>query len=290
MDRLQVAIEKAREQRAEALKAGSPTGPLVPMGTYPEPARQTAVQVPENADTDELWRQLAPLDMSARQLRDNRLLSNRGGQHGVPFDLLRTRMLHLARQNNWRYIGIVSPTPECGKTTAAANLAFAFSRQPEMRLMLLDLDLRRPLLAKMMGQKVRHSMEDVLLGHVDFGEHALRLGDNVAIGFNSRSAEFSSELLQSARTEERVAQLEQLYDPDLVLIDLPPLLSTDDNFGFLSKVDAVLLMVAAEQSTMDQIEVALRQLEDLTTVMGVVLNKCRHTGGAYGYDSKYYYS
>ncbi|SDK93300.1 AAA family ATPase [Aliiruegeria lutimaris] len=283
MDRLQTAIEKAREQRAEVLKQRPTNGPLTDVGFLPE----TVEHLPSR---EEIWQGLQSVDMTARALRDLRLMSNQGGSQSVPYDLLRTRVLHQARQNGWRHIGIVSPTAACGKTTAAANLAFAFSHQPEVRMLLLDLDLRRPRLAGMMGQKIETGMEDVLLGRVPFTEHARRMGNNVAIGFNNGASERPSELLQSIQTEERIAEITEQFDPDLVLIDLPPMMSTDDNFGFLSKVDAVLLMVAAEESSNEQIEVALRQLGELTTVMGIVLNKCRHTGGAYGYDSKYYYS
>ncbi len=289
MDRLQIAIEKARAQRAQAMRKGTAAGPLAPPSPDPEnpAARPEAAPV---ATTDEVWQALTPMDMEARPLRDNRLMALKGGSAAVPFDLLRTRLLHQARQAKWRYIGIVSPTAECGKTTTAANLAFAFARQPELRTVLLDLDLRRPSLGKMMGQNVETSMEDVLRGRVPFAQHARRLGENVAIGFNKGAASNPSELLQSAQAEEIVGGIGETFEPDLVLIDLPPMMSTDDNFGFLSKVDAVLLMAAAEQSTMDQIEVTLRQLNDLTTVAGIVLNKCRHVGGAYGYENKYYYS
>lgn len=286
MDRLQEAIRKARERRVDALRGATSIGPLADFDTMPA---RTAPE-PATFSSDALWAGMTPVDLTARQLRNNRLLATKGGPHSIPYDLLRTRLLHQARRNGWRHIGIVSPTADCGKTTAAANLAFAFSRQPELRLLLLDLDLRRPQLARMMGQKVEHSMEDVLLGQVSFAAHARRLGENVGIGFNTGFAGAPSELLQSARTEEKLAEITEEFDPDLVLFDLPPMMSTDDNFGFLGKVDAVLVMVAAEQSNMDHIDVALRQLGELTTVLGIVLNKCRHTGGAYGYESNYYSS
>ncbi|MDV7141175.1 exopolysaccharide biosynthesis protein [Tropicimonas sp. TH_r6] len=278
MDRLQIAIEKARAQRALVRTAANETGRPVLVEPAPMPVAPTP-------DKDDLWRKLAPFDLSARSLHDTRLMAREGGRAAAPFDLLRTRVWHQARQNGWRYIGIVSPTPDCGKTTAAANLAFSFSRQPDLRLMLLDLDLRRPSLARMLGQQVEQGMQEILRGEFGFADHALRLGENVAIGLNNKPAEAPSELLQSARTEECIAGLTEQYDPDLVLFDLPPMLCTDDNFGFLSKVDAVLLMVAAEETTHAQTELCLRQLKELTTVMGLVLNKCRHSGGLYGYSN-----
>lgn len=308
MDRLHAAIEKARAEREKAL-AGQPSRPLT-APPLPEdagrdpllgPARPAAPHppfpvTPPPADPEafaprrpQLWQALKPLNRDARELHRNRLLALRGGKEAVPFDLLRTRMLLQLKQNGWRRVGIVSPTPECGKTTVAANLAFAFSRQPDVTALLLDFDLRRPRLAKMLGQDVEHGMADVLRGSVSFADHALRLGENVAIGLNAEPATAPSELLQSERTVTGLARIEADFAPDVVLFDLPPMLSTDDNYGFLQRVDCVLLLAAAEQTTIDQIDVSLRQLNDLTTVLGVVLNKNRFSSSTYGYNSDYYY-
>lgn len=131
MDRLQVAIERARKQRAEVLKDGTGAGPLTEVGGAPAAATTSApASRPSLTPRDALWANLKPVDLDAPELGNNRMMSYQGGPHAVPYDLLRTRMLHQIRQNNWRYIGIVSPTAECGKTTAAANLAFAFSSIP----------------------------------------------------------------------------------------------------------------------------------------------------------------
>ncbi|PRY24233.1 Mrp family chromosome partitioning ATPase [Aliiruegeria haliotis] len=208
----------------------------------------------------------------------------------MPYDMLRTRILQQARQNGWRRVGLVSPTAGCGKTTTAANLAFAFRRQRDVRSIILDLDLRRPCLNVVLGQDARGNIGDVIEGRKDFRDLALRLGDNVALGLNDSATETSSEILQSRQAQARLAEVEAQLDPDIVLCDLPPMMATDDNFGFLSNVDCVLLMVAAEETQTAQIEATLRHLGDLTTVMGIILSKCRHVAGAYGYDDQYHYA
>ncbi|MFV0359642.1 CpsD/CapB family tyrosine-protein kinase [Tropicimonas sp.] len=285
MDRLQLAIQKARAQRAEAAHQPAPAAaPAAPGAAGP---LRNAPATPAPAT---LWDDLEPLDSTAPALRRNRLIAVDRGRGAAPYDLLRTRMLHQVRMNGWRRIGIVSPTSGCGKTTAAANLAFAFSRQADIRVMVLDFDLRRPKLAEILGQKPRHGMEDVLTGRIPFAEHGCRIGDNVALGLNNGPAHAPSELLQSQAAIQQIATIEATYAPDLVLIDLPPMMAIDDSFGFLGNTDAALVMVAAEQSTMAEIEVTIRQIEELTQVMGVILNKCRYTRGAYSYDSKGYYN
>ena len=66
--------------------------------------------------------------------------------------------------------------------------------------------------------------------------------------------------------------------------DLPPLFTGDDSIGFLRNVDCALIVVAAEETPMSQIDTAERQVSELTQVMGVVLNKCRITSDDYSYD------
>jgi Mrp family chromosome partitioning ATPase len=73
-----------------------------------------------------------------------------------------------------------------------------------------------------------------------------------------------------------------------MLFDMPPLMANDDSHGFLRSVDCALLVVVAEKTPMEQIDVAERQLSELTNVMGIILNRCRYTTGAHGYENEYY--
>ena len=85
-----------------------------------------------------------------------------------------------------------------------------------------------------------------------------------------------------------LAEIESNYQPDIVLIDTPPLMANDDSHGLLEMVDCALLVVAAERTPMERVDVAERQLSELTNVMGIVLNRCRYTRGAHGYENDYY--
>ena len=67
-----------------------------------------------------------------------------------------------------------------------------------------------------------------------------------------------------------------------MLFDTPPLMASDDSHGFLKNVDCALLLAAAEETSIDHIDVAERQLAELTNVMGIVLTKCRYISGAFG--------
>ena len=287
MERLQAAIEKARAQRDG--QAASLSSDLATAQTDTDTAAAPAV-TPTRAPVavQDAWEALTEIQLKKRSLPRNRIVTFQGGPDGAAFDLLRTRMLQQTRQNNWRRIAFVSPHSGCGKTTAVANLAFSLARQADVRTLIFDFDLRRRGLTVLLRQTPAHSMGDVLEGRVPFSDLARRYGKNVAFGFNHSSNKTASEILQSPKTGEMLDALQDMYQPDLMLFDMPPLMASDDNFGFLQNMDAALLMAAAEKTSMSQIDVAERQVADLTNVMGIVLNRCRYTDGAYGHEYGYY--
>ncbi|MGV6849933.1 MAG: CpsD/CapB family tyrosine-protein kinase [Marinibacterium sp.] len=277
MERLQAAIKKARAQR---------DGTPLPRSVN-DPARRPPTQ--RALLTDEAWSTLPELSVDARKMHQRRIIAFDGGPAGAPYDMLRTRMLQQARHNGWKRIALVSPHSGCGKSTSAVNLAFSLSRQSELRSVILDLDLRRSGMTRIMGQQGPFGMAEVLQGEAGFADHARRYGSNVAFGFNSGArVQTAAEILQSTRTADTLADIQQVYAPDIMLFDMPPLYASDDNFGFLQNVDAALILVAADKTAMSQIDLAERHVAELTNVMGLVLNKCRYNTGAYGHEYDYY--
>jgi len=280
MERLQAAIEKARAQRDDPSTSAAP-----PAGK----ARATGKVPVATTTTETAWEELDEIRLRTKHLHRNRIVTFEGGQDSAPYDMLRTRMLQQAKVHGWRRIALVSPHANCGKSTIAANLAFSLSRQRNLRSMVLDFDLRRSGLTKMLGQNCQYSMAEVLQGQASFAEHGRRYGTNVAFGFNSGTKVHTpSEILQSPQTKEVLDEIDATYAPDVVLFDMPPMMSSDDNYGFLQNVDCALMLVAAERTSMSQIDVAERSVAELTNVMGIVLNKCRYLDGVHGHDYNYY--
>ena len=278
MEKLQIALKKARASRTQAATGQMP-------GTPVEGRRTTK---PADGDLDELWGVFPSLEIDKRRLEKRRLLSYEGGAAAAPFDLLRTKLIRAAQTENWRRIAIVSPGAGAGKTTTMVNLAFSLGRQPDLRTIAVDFDMRRPALHQVLGQTPKQGMADVIYGRIGFDQHGRRLNRNLVFGMNDRPARNSSEILQSHQTEALVTALEETFRPDYILFDMPPMLSTDDTYGFLSRVDAALIVVEAERTPMAQIDVVERQVADVTNVLGVVLNKCNYTDGVHAADYGYY--
>ncbi|NOE28373.1 CpsD/CapB family tyrosine-protein kinase [Ruegeria sp. HKCCD6157] len=271
MDRLQQAIQKAREERNSRQQS--------------QPAPATDVQQPpaQQVSVDEdIWLAVPEIKIEKRLISRNRLMSFYGGGDATPYDMLRTKMLQQILSNKWRRVALTSPYSGCGKSTTTANLAFSLGRQEDLRTIVIDFDMRRRGLAEILKQTGNHSMADVIQGSVPFHEHALRYGKNVIFGLNYTPTRNPAEILQSRRAIEFLEQLEADYEPDVILFDTPPLMMSDDSHGFLRNVDCALLLAAAEETSIDHIDVAEQQLAELTSVMGIVLNKCRYISGTFG--------
>lgn len=273
MEKIQSAIAKAREARSTALPGG---GFATGAPANPAPAAQS--------DIDAAWAALSPLNSDPARMRNARIVAFAGGHEAVTFDMMRTKVLQQMRANGWRRLAITSPTQGCGKSTIALNLAFSLARQTESRTILAELDLRRPSLAKVLGIAGRPGFSRVLQGQADFADVALRHGEGLAIAVNDGPVRDPAELLHGSGVAGALAGIEARYAPGMMLFDMPPMLVSDDTMAFMNQVDAVLLIAAAEATTVKEVDACERELASQTNVMGVVLNKCNYMGAEYGYS------
>lgn len=273
MERIQSAIAKARANRER-----QPT---------PMPTRDTVTPAPTpTTEVDTAWEALPRHAPAPKLLQKNRLVAGDGGQEAVQFDVMRTRTLREIRANGWKRMVITSPSAGCGKSTVALNLALSLARQPGLRVVAIETDLRRPSFARLLGIRETHSFGEVLMGTGRIRDNAVRIGHNLAVFSTRHSVRNPSDLFQSAVVPEILAEIEELYAPTLMIFDMPPLLVSDDTLAFLQYVDCALLVAAAGQTTIKEIDLCERELASQTNTMGVVLNKCRYMGRDYG--AEYY--
>jgi Mrp family chromosome partitioning ATPase len=279
VERLKAAIEKAQKQREAALAdgAGPVPGPA-PFGG-PAPAHGPAAPhgpavAPRPAPPADAWSALPAFEPRAEVLRRHRIVTfDKSDPSYVAFDVMRTRLGKVFRDNGWTKLGVVSPTKGCGKSTIAANLAFSLTRAPERRAALIDLDLRQPHLHQTLGFTDRPRIGAFLRGEQALSETFVRVGSNLAIAFNATGERESAELLQSPTCAAAIAEIERTLAPDMLIVDLPPMLSCDDAVGLLPSLDAVMVVAAAGQTRAREIEECERLIGENARFLGVVLNK-----------------
>ncbi|RRH77928.1 CpsD/CapB family tyrosine-protein kinase [Falsigemmobacter faecalis] len=242
--------------------------------------RTAAVVLPPAGDdalrsaTSQIWASLPPVPLDSKSAAGRHLIAtHRDDPVGLLYDHLRTRLLHALSERGWRRVAITAPTRGCGTTTVAANLALSLARRPSGRTALLDFDLRRPSLHKRFGVTEPGVMRDLLTGQNAVESHFLRYGRNLALGLNQQAESDSAELLQEPSTALALDHMVEDLRPDVILYDLPPLLESDDVFGFLPEVDGVLLVTDGKRSVPADIRRCEDMIRERSELIGVVLNR-----------------
>jgi protein-tyrosine kinase len=269
MERIQSAIAKAR-----AARQGTPT-------PRTKPATLAVAGAPDP------WTALAEVQFDPGPLEKGRIVAHRPGPEAAVFDVMRTNLLHQLREHGWTRVAVTSPTGACGKTLLSLNLGFSLARQADLKVMVLEMDLRRPSMLRTLGLDRTCNLAGVLDGSEPMERQLFRWNTNLAFGLNSVSVRSPAELLSSDRAAEAVDAIEALYRPDIILFDMPPMQFSDDTIAFLDQVDCALMVTAAEESTVEEIDRCGKELAAHAQVLGVVLNKCRFMERTEGYGSEY---
>lgn len=301
MEKIQSAIAKARAARAAAKSAESgatvaPSTPplglgpemrVAPAPVAPDPAPSASGGAPDPVATAAIaarWEALPGFAPSPVLMAKNHVVTFAGGGDAVHFDVLRTRLLQQMRANGWHRVAITSPGPACGKSTLALNLAFSLGRQPDLRTLVIEMDLRRPSLARMLGLRDQHHAARVLEGLEPLAQNAVRHGPNLGLSTQAGAARHPAELMHSPALAAALDGIEADYDPAVILCDLPPLFASDDAMAVMGQMDAALIVAAAGSTTIKEIDRCEREIASQTNVIGVILNKCRYMERDYGYD------
>ena len=201
------------------------------------------------------------------------------------YKLLRTRVAQRLSQHGWNTIGVTSSVADEGKTLTAINLALSIARTLDHTVLLVDADLRRPSIHKMLGLEPEAGIVDCLEGRATVPEVLVTPGIDRFVVMPGRSGtNASSELLSSPQMAALVRDLKHRYPSRIVLFDLPPVLLGDDVVAFAPLMEAMILVIQDGKATRQGLSKAL-ELLDQTPVLGTVLN--RSSSESRGYD--YYY-
>lgn len=203
---------------------------------------------------------------------------------------LRTNLQFMSVDDPPRAIVVTSPVPGDGKSTTAANLATSLAAAGEP-VILIDADLRRPVIAGLFSLPEGAGLTDVIAGRATIDDVSHRIAENLVVIGAGRIPPNPSELLGSQRMRDLVTTLSESA---LVIIDSPPLLPVTDAAILAARADGALIVTSAGRTTYEMLQAALQNLERANAhALGVVLNKVprrRAGGGYYGYQYQSYQS
>lgn len=189
------------------------------------------------------------------------------------FDLLRTLLGGVIEEHGILRLGIAAPNSGSGTSFIAANLALAMARRPSSRVLLVDLNLRKPGLARLFGANAPGPLSEVLNGTMPAADHLRVYRDNLALLLNSQPIEGSAEMLQEPAAAHALRDLRHQFSPTIELYDLPPILGRDDTLSFTSQLDGVLLIADGTRTTAGQLRAAEELLRGRARLVAVVLNR-----------------
>ena len=248
-----------------------------------ESPRQQACQV--LGDAHESRERTQEVELDSAHLQSHRIVAYDGKDlRSRSFDMLRTEILQSMGQRGWKTLAVTSPTPDCGKTFIAVNLALSMARQPEGQVFLADLDLRRPHVATCLGLKGKEGVVGVIEGRVELlgATVKARIGDSRLDILPTIPASNSSDMVSSSAMRMLLEEITGRSQSRIVILDLPPLLTGHDAISVLPQVDCVLLVAAVGTTKVSEIKECNKYLEG-TDVVRLVLNKVPESATTYAY-------
>ncbi len=202
------------------------------------------------------------------------------------YKAIRTAVLLSSSDGAPKSVLISSMNPKTGKTVTATNLALAFA-QSELKVILIDADMRRPRIHRVFDLDNETGLSTCLAGQSDIPIRKkedlpfLRFVPAGPIPPNP------SELLSSHRLETVLNRLRESYD--CVIIDSPPMLTVTDAILISKAVDQTLLIIRSGVSTYDSM---LRGEKILSGVnakgLGYVVNALDQERARYDYYYRTY--
>ena len=196
------------------------------------------------------------------------------------YRVLRTNIHFASVDAPARTLLVTSSNPGEGKTTTAANLAFAMAMDGR-RVILVDTDLRRPALHKLLDLPALPGLTDVLLGHAALAPHEVMPGLSVLTA--GSTAPNPGELINSRTFRNLVDGLTQRAD--VVIFDSPPVLVAADAAILASQMDGTIVVVevgSTKKAAAQRVLQLLRQAR--ANVLGLAFNKLRaRDSGEYQY-------
>jgi len=177
-----------------------------------------------------------------------------------------------------------------GKSTVALNLAITMCQDFDTRVAIVDADLRRPRIHRLLGFTPRRGLSDILSGEA-LPEDVLITNSvpRLTILPGGRSSKTPAEMLASPRMRQLVEELKTRFD--FIIFDTPPVLTVADAIVLGPMTDGVILVIQAGKVRKRPVERAVELLHN-SKLLGFVLNRgdlvLSHYGYRY-YDRGYYY-
>jgi len=202
---------------------------------------------------------------------------------------MRTNLQYSSLDEPIRTLVVTSANPKEGKSTTLSNLGIVMA-QAGKSVVLVDADLRRPMLHRIFQVPNKRGLTDLLLQDTPELDGCLQPTgiENLRVLTSGPLPPNPSELLGSKKMQHLLTTLASVSD--VVLFDTPPALAVTDAVVLGSQADGVLLVTDAGKTRRGSARQAVENLRKVgATLMGAAMNRLSPRGLGRGYYYYYYY-
>lgn len=205
------------------------------------------------------------------------------------YNRLKDNILYINADGKNKVIQIESSVSHEGKTTVACNLAVSLGLT-DKRVVVVDLDFRKPRVQQRLGLTIDNGISEYMLGEQTL-DQIIKTSKYKNVDVITRGAKIynSSLVLVSEKFKKFIGELRDKYD--YVILDCAPVLQVSDYIHISQVSDGVLFLVAYGSTTRNQVSDAVKELKkNGANLLGTVFSMYdRKKDRGYDYYGKGYY-
>ena len=295
-------IEQAAERLEQLRRAGAmmpedtpapAVSPTPPVAAHAQPAETSSARIQPASAAKRVELDLAAL-AAAGLVTPSAARSHTADQYRVIKRPLISNAMGKGASilNHGNLIMVTSALAGEGKSFTAVNLAMSIAAEMDNTVMLVDADVARPSLMRMLNLPPSPGLLDVLKGEADMSSVLLRTSiEKLTLLPSGTPHPRSTELLASDAMRLLLDDIAQRYPDRIIIFDSPPLLLTTEARVLATQVGQVVMVVQAEKTLRADVQRALATIESCPVRM-LLLNMSRAgspAGDGYGYGHGYAY-
>ena len=255
------AREPAAPPRASPGQAPAPGKTVRKLRIDLDRLRQQSIITPDGGRT--------PMTESFRRIKREILANVENPKAGAPANL----------------VLVTSALPGEGKTFCAINLAISIALEMDRTVLLVDADVAKPTIPKVLGVDAERGLMDVLLDRrLDVAEVLRRTDlEKLTLITAGTRHKHATEVLASDTMRTLLHEMAGRYHDRVIIFDSPPLLAASEAGALAGHMGQIIVVVEAGRTPEAALKAALGCIKS-NNVTGLLLNKGDHTGLGYGYD------
>ncbi len=299
MGKYSKALEKAKDETIHNVE------PIVeqPPAEQPEEAilETTTVQATEvdPVESPPVEMQEPDIPTSCGQMEDwdaklREIISGNSRQVAESIRMLRTKIFHPAEGAPPKTLLVTSSVPGEGKSFVCANLGVSISQGIEQKALLVDCDLRKPNLAKILGLQNSRGIVDYLQNGTPVEQLIQQTCmPNLSVLASGKPPKNPAELIDSQKMSSFIESLANQLPNQTIIIDSPPIQAASETDILAKKVDGVILVVRWGYARREHVK-QLIEMIGREKIIGIVFNafemsrlESKLQGYYYGYKDYY---